>query len=262
MRMRCIARTYELWGWGRSFHDSTRSGIHLLDRRRASKPCCLGLRPSHRFSVQCIPIPGPGRSMHPVSPFSRPSTYSMRSSTCKANAHLTEESLHDIDDTSVLNIRLDSLDLERAMTTLDTVRASDNRISCPYRSTGLFRFNLAPQISLPRIPRPAIFRSKTESSSKPADQDIAETLRSARHQVQRPDPVHSLGRFSDCKLGLVEELREDTGAAQRSQRSEMSGSMLTDIPILRLSDYGRGLVSVRKDFSSTSQSPSTRRPRG
>lgn len=200
--------------------------------------------------------------MHPVNSHRRPSANYAYSSTSKANAHITEGSVRGSDDTNFLNICLDSLDLERAMATLDTVRASENRTSCPYRSPGLFGFNLAPQFSLPKIPRPAIFRSKTKSNSKPTGRGISEALHSARHQLQRPDPIHSLGRFSDCKLGMGEKAREDTGAAQRSQRSDMSGPGLAGIPILRLSDYGRGLVSVRKDFSSTSQSPSTRWPRG
>lgn len=175
----------------------------------------------------------------------------------KAHTRLTEGSLHDIDDTSFLNIRLDSLDLERAITTLDAHRASDKSAPFPHRSPGALGFNLAPQFFLPKIARPGIFRRKTESSSKPSDRDYPETISAARHQLQRPAPVHSLVRSSDCKLGTGENVTGDLEAAQRSQGLDMCGSTLTDIPNLRLSDYGRGLVSVRKDFSSTAQGPST-----
>lgn len=185
----------------------------------------------------------------------------MHSSMYKAHTHLTEGSLHDVDDSSLLNIRLDSLDLERATTTLDAHRSSVNRTSFPHSSPGTFGFNIAPQFSLPKIPRPAIFRSKTESSSKPSIQGPAEPLSIARHQDQRPARAHSLVRFSDYKLGTGENVTGDMGAAQRSLGSDMCDSTLTEIPNFRLSDYGRGLVSVRKDFSSTSQKPGTWLPR-
>lgn len=185
----------------------------------------------------------------------------MHSSTYKADIRLTEGSLHDIDDASFLNIRLDSLDLERAITTLDAHRSSDNRAPFFHRSPGAFGFTLAPQFSLPNISRPAICRSKTESSSKSSDQRPPEALPTAQHPLQRPAPVHTLVRLSDCKLGTGEEVRGAMGAAQRSQGLDMCGSTLTEIPKLRLSDYGRGLVSVRRDFSSSSQSLGTWLPR-
>lgn len=182
----------------------------------------------------------------------------MYSSTYKAHAHLTEQPLHDIDDTNFLNIRLSSLDLERATATLDAARSSDS--TAQFRGLGVFRINLAPQFRLPKMPKTAAFRSEIESSPEYSGQGSPGPPGLLRHIFRWPAPAQSLTRSLDSKHDKDGNSRGNTAALHRLQASNTSGSTPVGNSSLRLSDYGRGLVSIKRDFSSSSQGPGPRSP--
>lgn len=172
----------------------------------------------------------------------------MHSSTCKT--HVTERRLHDIGDTSFLNIRLDSLDLERATATLDAGRSADRSAQLPYQGLGIFRINLTPRFQLPKMPRAAVFRSKTERTPEYAGQTSPAPIVPLYHP-RRTGPVSSWTRSSADKHN--ENRRSGGDTALRSRASDVSGPTTIGPPSLRLSDYGRGLVSIKRDFASSSQ---------
>lgn len=170
----------------------------------------------------------------------------MHSSTYKAQGRFTERPLDDIDDTSILNVRVDSVDLERAAATLDAARSSNRGLRCLlYQGPGSFRIHLAPPSQLPRVPRTAVVRRKIESKFDDPGQTNPARNVPPRHQPWQPALVLSRARSSDN--GIRDK------STDRSRASVVSGSTLVGKPSLSLSAYETGLISIKSDFASSLQ---------
>lgn len=174
----------------------------------------------------------------------------MDSSTYKSRPQCKERPLNAIDDSNFLNLHLDSDDLERATATLDVARSSNRGPQAPYRGPGVFRIHIAPQFQMPNIPRAAIFRSKADSSPECRSQSrLARTVSLRRHATLRSPALSQIGPAEDS-CSVDSRSRE---AALRPQASNVSTAEPLGIPGPRLSDFGRGLVSIRRDFTSSPQ---------
>ncbi|CAN8097230.1 unnamed protein product [Discula destructiva] len=176
-------------------------------------------------------------------------TNSRTSSTYKAKSHLTEKTLSDIDDTKVLNIRVDSMDLERATASLDAARSSDEGPRMPRRGPRLLHLNIVPRFHLPNMPRPAVFRNKTEKKFEyPGQNSLASTILARHHLTPR---AHVLSQNSRADVVCNVEPRRKDIALQvpRSQASDVFNPAVVRNPDQGLADYEAGLVSIGRDFS-------------
>ncbi|KAJ4391376.1 a-factor receptor [Gnomoniopsis smithogilvyi] len=188
---------------------------------------------------------------HLLPLFASTYAHSRSSSTYKAKTQLTEEALdQSFDDTRFLNIRLDSLDLERSIATLDAARSSDNSAQLLCRDPGIFRTNLASHLRIPRMPKNALARSRTKRSPEYSNQRSPVVTIPLQHNCRRPGAVHSTTNHLEAARDMDGKSGRDSAAAHRPRASLVFGFPLVGNSNLRLSDYGRGVISIRKDFAS------------
>ncbi|ROV98423.1 hypothetical protein VMCG_07100 [Cytospora schulzeri] len=141
------------------------------------------------------------------------STQSSSSSGSKDKARVAVRTLSDIDNMQLLNIRLDSLDLEAARSTPDASRSSTAHSVSPSRSPWIFRTSPSGHYPLPKIRLPAIFgKSKHKGMNKPASQSSLMPIIHPLHNTSRarspvghyqasPSDKGSRGMAWDSSLG-------------------------------------------------------------
>lgn len=97
---------------------------------------------------------------------------------------------NEIDDIQLLNIRLDSLDLEAARSTPSASRSSSGVAQSPSRNPWIFRTALSQHLPLEKIRMPAIFgKDKHRHMNMPASQDSLKPIIHPLHTSKAPSPV-------------------------------------------------------------------------
>ncbi|KUI65412.1 Pheromone a factor receptor [Cytospora mali] len=117
------------------------------------------------------------------------SMHSSSSSGSKEKTRVTVRPLNDVDDIQLLNIRLDSLDLEAARSTPDTAPSSNGESQHFKRSPWIFRTTLSQHYPLPKIHIPAIFsKDKNRGMSKPSSQSSLKPVIHPLHSSRARSP--------------------------------------------------------------------------
>jgi hypothetical protein len=192
----------------------------------------------------------------------------MCSSTYKTNTRPTEQRSDHVDhpeDDNFLNIRLDSLDLERAAATLDDARCTDKGTKLPYRGLGVFRITRAPRTPPQQphrtpvrpmqrnVPRPVPVHLEPETfTTYPSDRNQTPVLAPLYLSRVRSSVRNQDGFFGDgsCAESVTRNITVER--PPHGQDPLVSSPPAVAMPP-RLSDYGRYLVSLKRDFSSVSR---------
>lgn len=183
----------------------------------------------------------------------------MHSSTYKnhTQTYLTERALDDINDTQLLDIRLDDFDLEAARSVTDAAKSSSGGPQFPYRSPWIFRAALAPHFELPKALVPAHLYNKIGRVGVAQGQSSHKSPVHPTHVFQsRSSPVCPDHRRAEFLEGWSPN--QDPVLSPRTWASCASSAALLDERRIRFSAYERGSVSVRRDFSSSTDKSSGR----
>lgn len=148
---------------------------------------------------------------------------------------------------------MDSVDLERATATLDAARLSNRGLQLPYRGPGVSGIGALPRFQPPKMPKTAVFRSNTGTPPECPSQSSLAPIVPARYQSRVRSPVLSENSSSHDERRVDLRRGEAKAEASQSRASDVSGSPTVALPEPRLSDYGRGLVSITRDFSTSAQ---------
>lgn len=118
------------------------------------------------------------------------SMQSSPSSGSKDKARVTVQSTNDVDDIQLLNIRLDSLDLEAARSTPDASRSSSGEPTPLSRSPWIFRTTPTHHCPPPKFRMPAFFgKDKNKGMNKPASQSSLAPIMQHLHTSRTRSPV-------------------------------------------------------------------------
>lgn len=181
----------------------------------------------------------------------------IHSSGSKDKARVTVRPLSDVDDIQLLNIHLDSLDLEAARSTPDTSQSSNGEPQMLNRSPWVFRTTLSQQYPLPKMSMPAIFgKDKNRDMSKPASQDSLKPIIHPLHTSRAQSPMRHYRHASPLEGGnrgmTWAPSPSDGHVHTRVWASEFYGS--TAVEDTRFGDRDLiGGVRVERHISSSSE---------